>query len=39
MSSFDMESAIIDSVSPIPDFECVASQAETTVRFTLYYQN
>ena len=35
MSSFDMESAIIDPVSPIPDFECVDSQAETPVGFTL----
>ena len=30
-----MESAIIDPVSPIPEFECVTSQTETHVSFTL----
>ena len=35
MSSFDMDSTIFDPVSPIPDFECVASHAETPVMFTL----
>ena len=37
MSSFNMDSTIFDPVSPIPDVECVASQAETPVRFTLVY--
>ena len=37
MSSFDMDSTIVDPVSPTPDVECVASQAETPVRFILVY--
>ena len=37
MSSFDMDSTIVDPVSPIPDVECLASQSETPVRFILVY--
>ena len=37
MSSFDMDSTIVDPVSPIPDVECIASQAETPLRFILVY--
>ena len=35
MSSFDMESAIIDPVSPNPDLECFDGHTETPMRFTL----